>query len=217
MAALAVKPEYGPSLARLLAPRWRAASRRTRLLAVLASVAAFVLAVALVLVLLNARYSHAGRVPFSFSYRGLYRVAPEPGGYVRLHRRWHGGALEYSFAVDPLKLPRYSGTAAAAVAVYASAYVRALERTDADFRLRGEGKTLVTKTLAGYQVAYTARVEGREMYGRNILLLPGVPGAREGVTIVMLMAPGANSQVEGPIEVGTTGALLRPLKTFAIS
>ena len=45
------------------------------------------------------------------------------------------------------------------------------------------------------------------MYGRNILLLPEAPGAREGVTIVMLMAPGANSGVEGPIEVGTTGVL----------
>ncbi len=186
------------------------------MLAALACAGALLLAVALVLTLLNARYSSAGRVPFSFSYRGLYKVAPEPGGYVRLHRRWHGGALEYSFAVDPLKLPRYSGTAAAAVAVYASGYVHRLERSDAGFSLRGEGKTLLTKSLAGYQVAYATHVEGRPMYGRNILLLPETPGAREGVTIMMLMAPGANTQVTGPIEVGTTGILLRPLKTFAI-
>ena len=216
MAGLAVKPEYGPTLGHLLAPRWRTASKRARVLAAMASAVALVLAIALVLTLLNASYSHAGRVPFSFSYRGLYKVVPEPGGYVRLHRRWRGGALEYSFAVDPLTLPRYTGTTAAAVAVYASGYIRRLEREDAGFSLRGEGKTMLTKTVAGYQVAYTARVEGRPMLGRNILLLPQTPGAREGVTIVMLMAPGANSQVTGPIEVATTGILLRPLKTFSV-
>ena len=105
----------------------------------------------------NARYSRAGRVPFSFSYREAPTAWRRPGGYVRRHRRWHGGALEYSFAVDPLKLPHYSGTAAAAVAVYASAYVHSLERTNVDFRLRGEGKTLLTKTLAGLPGRATRR------------------------------------------------------------
>ncbi len=62
---------------------------------------------------------------------------------------------------------------------------------------------------------YTAEVDGREMYGREILLLPERAGVREGVDIVMLTSPTASSQIDSPLEVGTTGVLLRPLKTFA--
>ncbi len=40
------------------------------------------------LTLENAHYSHGGRVPFSFSYRDLYRAAPDPGGYVKIESRW---------------------------------------------------------------------------------------------------------------------------------
>ena len=57
-----------------------------------------------------------------------------------------------------------------------------------DFVLRGEGKTRVN-TVPAYDVLYTATVEGREMYGRDVLLLPERAGAREGVEIVMLTAP----------------------------
>src|SRR2546422_708718 len=66
--------------------------------------------VAAVLTLENATYAHGGRVPFSFSYRSLYRVKPDPGGYVKVQRRRPAGSLEDSFAVEPLTLPRYSGS-----------------------------------------------------------------------------------------------------------
>jgi len=79
--------------------------------------------------------------------------------------------------------------------------------------LRGEGKTRVNAVPA-YQVLYTAVVDGRTMYGRDVLLLPERHGAREGVEIVMLTSPTANSQVDSPLEVASTGVLLRPLKTF---
>ena len=97
--------------------------------------------------------------------------------------------------------------------VYASGYIRALEQHDSGFVLRGEGKTRVNAVPA-YQVVYTAVVEGRTMYGRDVLLLPERKGAREGVKIVMLTSPTANSQVDSPLEVASTGVLLRPLKTF---
>jgi hypothetical protein len=212
-----VKPAYGPTLAQLLAPRWRAASVRARVAVVAACGALFALALVLALTLLNAEYSRGGNVPFSFSYRGLDSVAPESGGYVRVESRRPSGALEYSFAVDPLKLPGYRGGLTGAVALYATGYERALERRYPGFELRGEGKTRISNSITGYEVAYTALVEGREMYGRNILLLPERPGVREGVTIVMLAQPGASAQVLSPLEVATTGTLLRPLKTFEIS
>jgi hypothetical protein len=210
-----MKPEHGPTLGRLLAPRWHAASPLTRRLVWAGGAVLLVAVVALVLALLNVTYSHGGRVPFSFSYRGLYRVAPEPGGYVRIQKRAAGGRLEYSFAVGPLTLPRYSGEPSGELPIYAAAYIQALRRRSAGFVLRGEGKTKVN-TRPAYDVLYTATVEGREMYGRDILLVPERAGAREGVAIVMLTAPGASRQVEGPIEVATTGVLLRPLRSFSL-
>lgn len=211
-----VRPEYGPTLAQMLAPRWRAAPRPLRAAVLAGCVLLLGVLVGLALTLLNAEYSRGGRVPFSFSYRGLYRVAPEAGGYVRIEQRLPDGALEYSFAVNPLKLAPYEGESTGAVALYASFYERELARSDTGFELRGEGKAMVSKTLTGYQVAYTAIVEGQEMYGRNLLLLPERAGAREGVAIVMLSQPHASGQVLTPLEVGTAGALERPLKTFEL-
>ena len=52
------------------------------------------------------------------------------------------------------------------------------------------------------------------MYGRDVLLLPPREGAREGVVVMMLTAPKASAQVQSPIEVGETGVLLKPMKTF---
>ncbi len=209
-----MKPEYGPTLGRLLAPRWHAASRVTRAAVIAAGVALLALLAGAALTLENASFSHGGSVPFSFSYRDLYRVAPEPGGYVRVQSRWSNGALKYSYAVDPLRLPPYTGDLTGAMPLFATGFVRALGERDRGFELRGQGKTRVSNTLSGYEVVYTAVVEGRRMFGRDVLLMPSRAGAREGVVVVMLTSPKATAQVTSPLEVGETGVLLRPLKTF---
>jgi hypothetical protein len=213
MTAVPIKPEYGPTLGRLLSPRWRAASPLLRRLVVLAGLGLAAAVVAAVLTLENATFSHGGRLPFSFAYRSLFRVAPDPGGYVKIQRRRSNGALEDSYAVEPLVLPAYTGELSGELPVYAAAYIHEVERRDSGFVLRGEGKTRVNAVPA-YQVLYTAIVEGRTMYGRDVLLLPERAGAREGVAIVMLTSPTANAQVDSPLEVASTGVLLRPLKTF---
>jgi hypothetical protein len=213
MVAVPMKPEYGPTLGRLLSPRWRAASPLARGVVVAAAVGLLALVVGVALTLENASYSHGGRLPFSFAYRSLYRVAPDPGGYVKVQRRRSDGTLEDSYAVEPLVLPPYSGELSGELPVYAAGHIRSLEQRDSGFVLRGEGKTRVNAVPA-YQVLYTAVVEGRTMYGRDVLLLPERRGAREGVEIVMLTSPTANSQVDSPLEVASTGVLLRPLKTF---
>jgi hypothetical protein len=210
-----MKSEYGPTLGQLLAPRWRAASRLVRWALIAAGVALAALAVGLALTLENASYSHAGKVPFSFNYRGLYSVAPDPGGYVKVRARGEDGGVKYSYAVNPLLIPPYTGEALGAMPVYAWSYIRTLRRRDRDFVLRGEGKTRVNSNLVGYQVLYTETLEGREMYGRDVLLLPPGGGVREGVAVVMLTSATATSQVRSPQEVAGTGVLLRPLKTFA--
>ncbi len=84
--------------------------------------------------------------------------------------------------------------------------------------LRGEGSTQIdaVATYATYNVFYTTVVGGREMYGRNVLLLPQRPGARRGLQIAMLTAAAGNRQVTSPLDVGVKGALEEPLGTFAL-
>jgi hypothetical protein len=214
MVAVPMKPEYGPTLGRLLSPRWRAASPRLRAALIAAGVGLLALLIGAALTLENASYSRGGKVPFSFSYRSLYRVTPDPGGYVKVQRHSADGALEDSYAVEPLSLPPYSGELSGELPLYASGYIRALAQRHAGFVLRGEGKTRVN-TVPAYQVLYTAIVDGRAMYGRDVLLLPERQGAREGVELVILTSPTANAQVDSPLEVAGTGVLLRPLKTFS--
>jgi hypothetical protein len=210
MASIPLKPEYGPTLGELLAPRWHAASRLAQAIVVAAGVGLFALAVAAALTLENAHYSHGGPAPFSFSYRSLYRTAPAAGEYVQVQRLAHG-RLEDSFAVGPLRLPRYTTSLSAELPLYATSYIKGLRHRYAGFVLRGEGKTRVN-TVPAYAVAYTAQIAGRTVYGRDILLLPEQPGARAGVHIVMLSSP--RPQVTSPLLVGTAGVLERPLETF---
>lgn len=214
MVAAPIKQEYGPTLGRILSPWWRAASPWVRRAVMVAVVGLVGLLIAAFLTLENAKYSQGGRVPFSFSYRGLYRVAADPGGYVKVQRHGGDGRLEDSFAVEPLQLPPYSGGLSGELPLYAAGYIRGLEKHYSGFILRGEGKTRVN-SVPGYDVFYTATVEGQKMYGRDVLLLPEQPGARVGVDIVMLSSVTANPQVESPLEVAGGGLLLKPLKTFS--
>jgi hypothetical protein len=213
--AIPIRPQYGPTLGRLLSPRWRAAKPLTRGVVRVAIAAFVVFAIALALTLLNSHYSASGRAPFSFTYRGLYRTAPQPGELVRLRRLDTRGRLEDSFAVSPLLLPAYAGSSTGELPVFASAYIQGLERRLRDFVLYGEGKTRVN-AVSAYDVVYTASVGGREMFGRNVLLVAPRPGRRAGVEISMLTTPTANHDVTSPSEVASAGVLLKPLKTFTL-
>lgn len=214
--ALPIKPRYGPTLGTLLSPRWRAASPFARRAAVAGAVVVTALAAALVLTLLNARYSHGGPVPFSFSYRNLYRTAPDPGGYVKVRRVRPDGTLAYSFAVAPLTLPPYRGELEAELPLVADGYIHTLERRDRDFALSGEGKTKVNGVSSAYQVVYTTIVDGRRMLGRDIMLLPERAGARRGVVIAMIATKGKGLQASSPLEVGGTGVLALPFRSFSV-
>jgi len=214
MAAVRMKPQYGPTLGVLLSPRWRAASPLARGVVIAACVGLLALLIGAGLTLENASYSHGGRVPFSFSYRNLYRVKPDPGGFVKMQRHRADGELEDSLAVGPLRLPPYSGNLSGELPLYAAGYIAGLPGRYPQFELAGEGKTKVD-TMFAYAVSYTTVLDGLTMWGRDILLLPERPGAREGVDIAMLTSPTADSQVDGPPEVGLAGVLSRPLRTFS--
>ncbi len=221
MPTLPLKSEYGPTLGELLAPRWRRASAGVRLLWVTVAALLVTAIAGTALTLASPTFSRGGPVPFSFSYAGLYRTSPAPGGYARV-RRVVDGRLEDSFAVGPFVLPPYHGALGAALAMYASGYIKRLAAARAPgqsgFVLRGQGSTQIdaVSSYATYNVFYTTAVRGREMYGRNVLLLPDQPGARRGLEIAMLTTVAGNHQVTSPLDVGVKGALEEPLGTFAL-
>ncbi|HEY3758251.1 MAG TPA: hypothetical protein VGL37_00690 [Solirubrobacteraceae bacterium] len=217
MPAIPLKSEYGPTLGELLAPRWRGASRAWRAIALATGVALIAVLVAAFARFEHPTLSYRGLVSFSFRYGGLYRTSPEAGGYVRV-RRVQDGQLQDSFAVAPLLVPVYRGRPSAALALYATGYIRRLAQRYAGFSLRGEGWTQVDSIspYAVYNVFYTARVAGREMYGRDVLLLHERLAQRRGVAISMLSEVAANRQVSSPLLIGTKGALEAPLTSFAL-
>lgn len=210
MASIPLKPQYGPTLGKLLEPRWRSAAPAVRAIALVVGVGVLALVIGVVLTLLDSSYSHGGRVPFSFRYKGLYRTTPNPGGYVKVVST-SGGRLKSSYAVAPLVLGRYSGNVSGELPLYATGYSRMLAERFPGFRLEGEGKTRISSTLGGYDVLYSALVKGHKMYGRDVMLLPERHGAREGVVIEMLSSEAAS--VAKP--VASSGVLETPLKTFA--
>ena len=53
------------------------------------------------------------------------------------------------------------GEASVEMPLYAVGFIHTLSARYEDFELRGEGKTSVSTTLTGYEVLYTADVEGR--------------------------------------------------------
>jgi hypothetical protein len=185
--------------------------------------------IALALTLVSATVSGGGPVPFSFSYRGLYKTSPDPGGYAKVQRR-EGARLEDSFAVEPLRLPAYAGSVTGEFPLFASGYIRALAARYPHFRLIGEGpirtsafgswEELPPSTIyyhvPTYTIAFTASVDGRPVYGRDVWLVPHRRGARKGVDIRMLTAAGASAHTRSPLSVGTAGVLSRPLRTFSL-
>ncbi|HEY5193216.1 MAG TPA: hypothetical protein VIJ39_05010 [Solirubrobacteraceae bacterium] len=210
MASVPLKPQYGPTLGKLLEPRWRSATSLARWFARVAVIALLALAVAVVLTLLDASYSHGGPVPFSFEYKGLYKTTPNPGGYVKVARS-AGGRLVDSYAVAPLVVGRYEGSVTGELPLAATGYTRTLAERFSGFRLEGEGKTRISSTLAGYEVLYSAFVNASKVYGRDVMLLPSRHDAREGVVIEML----SNEPASVSKPVASSGVLETPLKTFA--
>jgi len=208
-----MKPEFGPTVGRMLAPRWQSMSRLLRAAVIVAGVGSVLLAVAVALTLEKAHYTHGQGFPFSFSYRDLYRTTPDPGGYVKVQSKGEDGSLKYSYAVDPLELPPYSGGLSAELPIYAAGYIDQLKSRYSDFVLRGESRTRINK-VPGYEVLFTATVRGMPMYARYVLLTPEQPGARRGVKIEMLASTTASSQIKSPMEVASAGPLVNPLKTF---
>ncbi|GAC1488652.1 MAG: hypothetical protein NVS1B9_09080 [Solirubrobacteraceae bacterium] len=204
MAAPPLKPEFGPTLEQLLAPRWRAASRRTRRAWIGLSV--FVAALGAAIAVFYPRdgwvVHHGPPVSFNLRYpRTMQRVAAGSGYYARI--RGEGA----SFALAPLRLPEYRGEVSGAEPLYADGYIKSLAARTPGFRLQSEGKTRVN-TTPGYTFTYSAP----GLIGRVVFLTPAVSNSRDGVTLVMSTVP--NSHDTGPDQVAVNDVLQEPLRSF---
>ena len=211
-----VKPQYGPTLPTLLAPRWRAASIGVRGLVVAAVLAVIAMIVAAVMIVGARTLSFVYRgspVSFNLSYpRALHRVHPPSGSHLRLEGRTPAGRLREWFEVDPLTLGPYAGEVSGQLPVFAATYVAELARRIQGFRLQTETKTRVNLT-AGYSVTYSGRIEGQQMYARLVMLVPALTGARNGVILDMGILP-SPAEDPSPDQVATVDVLEKPLRSF---
>jgi hypothetical protein len=206
----AVRPEFGPTLPELLAPRLRRLPRVARL-----ALAALVLlvVVGLAVLLLGGGSSSGLRgivvrepIAVNFVYRApFHKRAPGPGELAKVT-----AANGQSFAVRELRVAPYKGDAAGMLPVLASQLETKMERELPGFQWRSDGRTNVNRNQ-GYEILFQYRPDGKLTYGRRILLLPTVT-ATQGVDL-LLTSPRMNSVIRYDA-IGRNGGLKTLLRSF---
>jgi hypothetical protein len=209
-----VRPEFGPTLGELLAPRWRALARWQRT-ALTAAGAVIVLLAAIVVVRgsednLKTIVVHD---PIAFNLvrtAGIERVTPHSGEILRLETA-PGRPDEQSFTVRTLRLPPYHGDVSAGFLIASARMAAQMAAADPSFVYRGEGRTRVNQ-LPGYQLLFATKRDGKTVFGRRVLLVPDDPGARDGVDI-LLLSP-FSLAIPNVDAVGNNGVLKTPLRSL---
>ena len=206
----AVRPEFGPTLPELLAPRLRRLPRVARL-----ALAALLLLVVLGLatVLLGGGSSSDLRgivvrepIAVNFVYRApFHKRAPGRGELAKVT-----AANGQTFAVRELRVAPYKGDAAGMLPVLASQLETKMERELPGFQWRSDGRTNVNRNQ-GYEILFQYRPNGKLTYGRRILLLPTVT-ATQGVDL-LLTSPRMNSVIRYDA-IGRNGGLKTLLRSF---
>ena len=187
-----VRPEFGPTLPELLAPRVRALPRAAQI--ALAVLAALVVAGAVYVVVhrreADERPQAVVRSPIAYNLlytAPLERVAPRGRETLRLQTR-AGASAPQSFTVTPYKLPPYKGDATGILTLQSANMITQMRRTIPGFVWRGDGRVNYNRQ-PGYEILYQAKIDGRTTYGRRTILLPGGDTPpHEGVDIWMVAA-----------------------------
>jgi hypothetical protein len=205
----AVKPQYGPTLVQMLAPRSLAVRA--------GAVALAVLLAAVVLVVVLARRSgetfvlEHEPVTFNFAYGPEFRRVPSAGTVIALQHERAGLFLD-SYAIRALTLPPYRGAVGGMLPVYADGYIERLRHRYPGFEFVGEGRSRINNGI-GYEVTFRAKRGGRTLYGRHVLLVEELPdGRRHGVVIELESTPAAGTP--NADEIGNHGALKAALRSF---
>jgi hypothetical protein len=201
-----VAPEHRPTLREELAPlpapaRW----------AVLGLLVLLVAGIAIAL--LGDGTTADGRVithrgPVTFNLRippGMNQLEPAAGEWVRLERKGQD-----SMVVEPLQLPAHTGDVGGILPVVAARELDALKQRFPALEPVEEGKARINKA-AGYSLSFRVSRSPRE-YGRLVLLPQPVPGARDGVKMLLLATPDGGA--DKATDVGTRGQLKTPYRSF---
>jgi hypothetical protein len=205
----AVKPQYGPSLVQMLAPR----PLVVRVAA--GALAALLLATLVVLALRR----NAGEtfllvhrpVTFNLAYGPQFRRETKPGAVLALAHDRNGLFLD-SYVVRPLSLPPYRGAVGGMLPVYSDGYLRRQRRRYPGFEFVSEGRTRINNGV-GYALTFRSRRAGRTLYERHLLLVEETPdGRRRGVVIELESTAAAGTP--NAAEIGNHGALKLPLRSF---
>jgi hypothetical protein len=209
MQAPPVKEQFRPSLPELL----EGVSRPVRRLVWLGFAGLLVLAAAIAIFYPRDPWIvHTGPpVAFDLQYpRAFARLRPPPGAYARTEQRSHGRLIK-ALEVDPLQLPPYSGDVNAELPIFANTYIAGLASRVSSFELISEGKARVD-VFPGYAVSYTGRLDGRPIFGRDVILVPRTSGVRDGVVLAMQSVP--SNQVIVPDQIGVRDSLNPALHSF---
>jgi hypothetical protein len=200
-----VAPEHRPTLGETLAPLPRPA--RWAVLAVLG-----LLLIGLVIALTGKATADGKRLvrekPLAFNLRvppGMQENKPAAGEWAHLERKGKD-----SFVVEPLKLPAYKGDVGGILPVVATREIEALKKRFPALEPVEEGKGRINQAAA-YSVVFRASRNPR-LYGRLVLLPQPVPGARDGVKLLLLATPEAGAGKAS--DVGTRGQLKTPYRSF---
>jgi hypothetical protein len=200
-----VAPEHRPTLGETLAPLPRPA--RWAVLAVLG-----LLLIGLVIALTGKATADGKRLvrerPLAFNLRvppGMQEIKPAAGEWAHLERKGKD-----SFVVEPLKLPAYKGDVGGILPVVATREIEALKKRFPALEPVEEGKGRINQAAA-YSVVFRASRKPR-LYGRLVLLPQPVPGARDGVKLLLLATPEAGAGKAS--DVGTRGQLKTPYRSF---
>ena len=152
------------------------------------------------------RIVHRGDVPFNLRYPdSMRRLPPADGELLHLKRE---GADE--FIVEPLQLPDYQGDVGGLLPVLATRELDTLRKRFPQLEPVEEGKTRINR-IPGYSLVFRASRKPR-LYGRLVLLPQPVPGARDGVKLLMLATPDGGA--DKARDVGTVGELKTPYRSF---
>jgi len=207
---IAMKPEYGPTLPQLLAPRP---------LPVRLAAAALALAIVLgaAFIAITSRPDEEAvlvREPVTFNlvYGGQWERVRRTGALVALRNAGARGLFLDSYTIRDLRLPAYRGVAGGSLPIFADDYVRRISGRYTDFEQVSEGRARINNAI-GYEVTFRARLGARRLYGRHYLLVAEEPdGLRRGVVIELASTPAAGTPSAD--DIGAHGALKTPLRSF---
>ena len=202
-----VAPEHRPTLREELAPL--PAPARWAVLGVLV-----LLAVGVAIALLGGGTSPTGRVivrerPVAFNLRippGMSELKPAAGELVHLERKGQD-----SIVVEPLQLPAYKGDVGGILPIVAvpRAATRSRSASPTSSRSRRARRASTRRRATRSRSASAA---SRACTGGSCCCRSPVPGARDGVKLLLLATPAGGAGKA--TDVGTRGQLKTPYRSF---